>query len=153
MRWSKQLGVALLGSVLLLVGYGSAACTTSNASPGTLPADAATVIRVVLSEWVVKPASVSIPAGKINFEVLNQGTTEHELVVLKTDLPLNALKLTSDGTEVDEEASGPKEGDTEEIKVGDTKSEMLSLGSGHYVLICNLPGHYQQGMAASFEVK
>ena len=39
-----------------------------------------------------------------------------------------------------------------DIAPGDTPELELSLDAGHYVLICNLPGHYTQGMHSEFEV-
>jgi len=40
----------------------------------------------------------------------------------------------------------------EDITGGSTQSLTVSLDAGNYVFICNLPGHYEQGMHAAFTV-
>ena len=59
--------------------------------------------------------------------------------------------------EVDEEgleASGVESpGEIEDVGPGQTKSGTLKLTPGRYVMICNLPGHYKQGMYGTLTVK
>ena len=44
-------------------------------------------------------------------------------------------------------------GGVEDIAGGRSKKLSLNLSKGHYVLICNLPGHYAAGMRADLTVK
>ena len=54
---------------------------------------------------------------------------------------------------VDEDAKSLHPVDEQEdIAAGSTTSLTVDLKPGRYVAICNLPGHYQQGMYASFTV-
>ena len=43
-------------------------------------------------------------------------------------------------------------GEDDDLDLGDTRSLLLRLAPGHYVLFCNLEGHYLGGMHASIEV-
>ena len=36
---------------------------------------------------------------------------------------------------------------------GQTRDATFDLAAGSYLLICNLPGHYQLGMTAAFTVR
>ena len=65
-----------------------------------------------------------------------------------------ALLLTACGSKVDEAASGDVAGKIEESDLGSGKSASttLDLSPGKYVLICNVSGHYEDGMYVAFEV-
>jgi uncharacterized cupredoxin-like copper-binding protein len=111
------------------------------------------VVHVTAEEWRMMPDRPAVAAGKVTLELTNRGQLAHELVVLKTDLAPTALKaLASDPTKVDEEASAANVGEIEELDPGRTGSGTVDLQPGRYVLLCNIPGHYQQGMAAALEV-
>ena len=43
--------------------------------------------------------------------------------------------------------------EVEDIAGGKSKKLTANLKAGHYVLICNLPGHYKGGMRSDFTVK
>ncbi|MBI2170603.1 MAG: cupredoxin domain-containing protein [Chloroflexi bacterium] len=131
------LGIGL--SLLFLM----ASCTTA--------AEASTV-RVTANEWSLAPDRSSVRAGQVTLEAMNQGRAGHEVVVLKTDLAADALKLKANGAEVDESASGEVVGEVEDIGSGQTKSVTLNLAPGRYVLTCNILGHYHAGMVTVLEV-
>ena len=136
MTW--KLIVLTLGLVLVLAG-----CQASNGK----------TVRVTMNEWSLKPGVASVPKGNVTFEVVNEGKEGHELVILKTDLPPTALKMRTNEDKVDEAASGTNEGEVEDVEAGRTKSATLAVTQGHYVLVCNVAGHYRLGMASAFEVK
>ena len=58
------------------------------------------------------------------------------------------------GSKVDEAASGDVVGKIQERDLGSGKSAIviLDLSPGKYVLICNVSGHYEDGMYAGFEL-
>ena len=64
------------------------------------------------------------------------------------------LVLAACGWEVDETASGTVIGKIEQSELGSGKSAgaTFDLSPGKYVFICNLGGHYQNGMYAGFTV-
>ncbi|MDE3088983.1 MAG: copper-binding protein [Chloroflexota bacterium] len=145
-RTSLSMAIAVLG-VILVAGLAVTAC-------GPAPTPVPATVRVTLDEWSIKPSMASVPAGKVTFQVANQGKIEHEMVVLKTDLAANALKPSAaDPTKVDEEAGAKNVGEIGEIATGTSKSDTFDLAPGKYVLVCNIAGHYKSGMATAFEVK
>jgi hypothetical protein len=76
---------------------------------------------------------------------------DHEFVIIKTDLAVDALPAVGD--QVDENAADIQVIDEiEPFAPGAQQSISINLESGTYVLICNLPGHYQMGMRTSFTV-
>jgi uncharacterized cupredoxin-like copper-binding protein len=103
---------------------------------------------VTLSEFKVSPSPKSVSHGKVTFTVKNQGDMEHELVVIKTSKA--ASKLPVSGNRASDKGAV---GEVEDIAGGKSKKLTLNLKAGHYVLICNLPGHYKGGMRSDFTVK
>lgn len=108
-------------------------------------------IGVTLADFTVTPDEDSAPAGEVTFDVTNDAEQTHEFVIVKTDLAEDELPLNDEG--VDEEGEGMEIVDEiEDIEGGSDQSLTVNLESGSYVLICNLPGHYAQGMHSSFTV-
>jgi uncharacterized cupredoxin-like copper-binding protein len=94
----------------------------------------------------------SAPAGEVTFDVTNDAEQPHEFVVFKTDLAEDALPVDADGN-VDEAGEGVELVDElEDIAPGDSPSLTVTLDAANYVIICNIPGHYAQGMHTPFTV-
>jgi uncharacterized cupredoxin-like copper-binding protein len=92
----------------------------------------------------------SAAAGELTFDVTNDAEQTHEFVIFKTDLAEDALPTDDEGN-VDEEGEGVELVDEiEDIEAGSTQSLTVTLDAGTYVFICNLPGHYAQGMHTTF---
>jgi uncharacterized cupredoxin-like copper-binding protein len=109
-------------------------------------------VGVTEADYTVTLDASSAPAGDVTFDVTNDAEQTHEFVVFKTDLPEDQLPLNADG-DVDEEGEGVTHIDEiGAIDAGATQSLTVTLDAGAYVVICNLPGHYTQGMHASFTV-
>ena len=107
-------------------------------------------VDVTLADFTVTADPTSAPAGEVTFDVSNDAEQTHEFVVFQTDLAEDQLPTNEDG-DVDEEGDGVTLVDEiEDIEAGSSESLTVNLDAGSYVLICNLPGHYQQGMHASF---
>ena len=69
------------------------------------------------------------------------------MVVLRT--PKAAGSLLS-GAEADESGNV---GETGDLAPGQSKTVSVTLKKGHYVLLCNLPGHYKAGQHTDFTVQ
>lgn len=95
----------------------------------------------------MSPDPAEISAGTVTFEVKNEGTLVHEMVLIKTDK--GAANLGTDGEA--EEAGAIDE--VADLPAGESKTLELDLDAGKYALVCNLPGHYEDGMYADFTVK
>jgi uncharacterized cupredoxin-like copper-binding protein len=155
-KFLMVVGVLMLATVglyargLRVVESTSAASALAPASSSTSAAPGAPVassLSVTEHEWAVAPSTRSVPAGAVTFASTNTGTTTHELVVLRTDASPTTLSV--------DQGRASEEGDlgeAEDISPGATKSVTLQLPPGHYLLICNLPGHFQQGMVSEFFV-
>jgi uncharacterized cupredoxin-like copper-binding protein len=141
---------------LLAVGCGAAA-TPSSAPASVAPSvasgtsAAAGKVTASITEYRLALSATSAPAGSVIFDVKNDGQIDHEFVVFKTDLAADKLPLTADGTKVDEEGQGlTKLDEIAEFGAGKTESLTVDMPAGHYVLICNVPTHYTQGIRADF---
>jgi uncharacterized cupredoxin-like copper-binding protein len=110
----------------------------------------------------VVPAQTSAAAGDVTFIAKNSGTIDHELIVLKTDLPFDKIPIADGGDppapvatgadKVDEAANVGETGDPN-LKPGDSRTFTIKgLAAGKYVLVCNLAKHYGLGMRAAFTV-
>jgi uncharacterized cupredoxin-like copper-binding protein len=107
-------------------------------------------VGVTLADFTVTPDPDSAPAGELTFDVTNDAGQTHEFVIFKTDLAADQLPTNEDG-DVDEAGEGVELVDEiEDIEGGSSQSLTVNLDAGSYVFICNLPGHYAQGMHASF---
>jgi len=123
--------------------------TTAAATLAATP----TVLGVTEHDFAITPSAPSAPAGLIDLNVTNNGPSGHELLIFQTDLAPDKLPLGPDGR-VDEEGAGvTKVFDSgNNIDPGTTKTFHTALVAGNYVLVCNLPGHYQAGMHTAFTV-
>lgn len=144
MRTSSKSGSFIMSVVvgLALSGCGAATASVSPAGDGS--------IAVELSEWRVSPASATGAAGSITFVVSNVGTQVHEFVVVKTETKAADLPVVDN--KIDEGALTPVD-EIEDIAVGTSPTLTVDLAAGHYVLLCNIESHYEQGMRADFDVE
>lgn len=91
----------------------------------------------------------SLRAGHHTFAYTNKGSIPHELLVFRTDLSGNTLPVKPDGSVDEESPALHKVADSgNETSPGASQSVRATevLAPGHYVAVCNLPGHYRQGM-------
>ena len=148
--------------VLALVALGCSDSTDSasggdvSSTPacgGSLAAPAEGTIGVTEHDFAITLASATGSAGSTTFSINNEGPSLHEFVVFQTDLAPDALPLDKDGTAVDESGAGITAVDeVEDIEACTTQTLTVDLEPGSYVAICNITGHYGQGMRAAFTV-
>jgi uncharacterized cupredoxin-like copper-binding protein len=109
-------------------------------------------VGVTLADFTITVDPDSASAGDVTFDITNDAGQTHEFVVFNTDLAPDQLP-TDEGGDVDEAGEGVEHVDEiEDITAGSTESLTVNLDAGSYVLICNLPGHYAQGMHTGFTV-
>ncbi len=119
--------------------------------------------NVSLQEWAIEPDPSAITSGAVIFDVRNDGGGhDHELLVLRTDLPAGALPPRPDGSVDETDTRLSVVARTDPIEPTEKESVELSLDPGRYVLICNIVGvhsdgekevHYQKGMRAALTVR
>jgi uncharacterized cupredoxin-like copper-binding protein len=112
------------------------------------------VVKLDEFTYGFKLATLTLPAGNNLFVDHNTATIPHEFVIFKTDDPADHLPLETDKT-VEEDAPGLETvvDSGSDIPSGQTRLLSADLEPGHYVLVCNLPGHYQGGMRVDITVK
>jgi uncharacterized cupredoxin-like copper-binding protein len=118
------------------------------------PTPGGTPLNVRLEDFKVRQDAAVVPAGTVSFRILNEGPTTHELNVVRTDRAPEKLPLQRDGLTVNEDAPGIDFlDDAEGLDIDDRQTLVLRLAAGHYVLYCNLEGHYLGGMHAALTVR
>jgi uncharacterized cupredoxin-like copper-binding protein len=109
-------------------------------------------VGATLVDYSITLDKTDLPSGETTFDISNEAEQTHEFVVIKTDLAEGDLPTDENG-DVDEEGEGIEPVDEiEDIEGGVSESLPVNLDPGAYVAICNLPGHYRQGMSTSFTV-
>ena len=127
---------------------GSAANTGVNSGSSEAPAGKS--IEIQMGDFFFKPSDASAAAGSVKISAPNVGATTHELVLVRTDLDPAKLPTLANG-EVDEEKLDSP-GEIPDVAPGSTPTTTVDLKPGKYAVICNLPGHYAQGMYGSLTV-
>jgi uncharacterized cupredoxin-like copper-binding protein len=118
----------------------AAACTDSGGD-----AD----VQVSLQDDAVTPDPASGAAGSLTFSATNDGTETHEIEIFSGDvdpatLPVEDNVASTEGLRLVDEI--------EDITPGSSADLTVDLDAGPYVIMCNLPGHFAQGMYSTFEV-
>lgn len=148
---NRFLSLAVLVMVLALALAGCSSSGDNNGSAtqdGNIPQTGANgngaEVNVTMPGFSFKLDNNTIPAGPVTFHVSNTDqSTEHEMKVVKTDSQGSQLPTNDQGL-VDESQVNVL-GEVE-VEPGGTKDLNVTLDPGHYVLLCNEPGHYAGGM-------
>ncbi len=98
------------------------AATSTQATTTTTPKPQATTVQVTESEFKIALASTDLKAGKITFDVKNDGSIPHDLAIV-----------------------GMSE-KTKEIPAKGSAKLTVTLKAGTYELYCSVPGHKEAGM-------
>lgn len=148
-------------AAILIAGCGGDDDTTTTATENESETAAAggagggATLQIKMGDFFFDPENATAQAGPTTIEAPNEGSAEHELVVFKSSLSAAKLPTEANG-EVDEEKleqTGAEEaGEIEDVEPGRSKSGDFKLSAGKYVMFCNLPGHYAQGMYGTLTV-
>ena len=163
----RRVAIALAAVALVATACGGAAAAnpTWTYAPAASPADtlvptgapaaetteeptasAAADVNIDLSEWKVAVPS-TMTSSQINLVIKNDGTIEHELLVFKSDLAPSAYPKDAKGDIVEDGPGISLISDGENIAPGGTQSRALDLSQpGTYLFVCNIPGHFKEGM-------
>ncbi len=109
-------------------------------------------ITVALTEFEVAPGQSSASAGTVTFSVSNQGNVLHNLRVIRTELSPEDLPVDEGAFMVDEDQVDVIAG-SDNLDAGASETVTVDLEPGSYVLICNIPTHYESGMRAAFTIE
>ena len=149
-------GLLALAAITMIGCGDDSGTTTITTETETVAGGAAggNTAEIKMGDFFFSPKNSTVQAGSTLIEAPNDGSVEHELVVFKTNM--NPAKLPTEASgDVDEEkmdkvAEGA--GEIPDVEAGETKSGTFDLTPGKYVMFCNLPGHYTQGMYGTITV-
>ena len=158
MRTPIWLAVPIALAAIALAGCGNdSGTTTTTASQATAASGGGggqATIAIKMGEFYFSPSDVTAKAGPTTIEAPNEGAAEHEMVLFKTNMDPAKLPTEASG-EVNEEKMdkvAESAGEIADVEGGETKSGQFELTPGKYVMFCNLPGHYAQGMYGTLTV-
>lgn len=107
-------------------------------------------IRADMREYSMGLTATEARPGEVTFVARNVGTVAHQLVVIRTDLAADKLPIDRATAKASEDG---KVGGVDDVQPGKSLNLKLDLPPGHYVVICNVPTHYQLGMRAELTAK
>jgi uncharacterized cupredoxin-like copper-binding protein len=141
---------------LIAAGCGGGTDTTTVTETATAGGGAAggRTLEIKLGDFFFDPKNGSAPAGPTTIEAPNEGSVEHELVVFKTNMDPAKLPTEASGDVNEEKMDKIAEsaGEIADVEPGESKDNDFNLTPGKYVIFCNLPGHYAQGMYGTLTV-
>jgi uncharacterized cupredoxin-like copper-binding protein len=143
--------LVLVGVALVVAGCGGDddEMTTGSGTTNTVEAEKqATTLPISMTEFKFTPANPELARGRLEITATNKGKTPHELVLLKTDRAPN--KLPQKGKRVSEKKSV---GAIPAVAPGQSGTVPFDLKPGNYVMVCNIPGHYDAGMYGTLTVR
>ncbi|WP_322797325.1 sulfocyanin-like copper-binding protein [Tepidiforma sp.] len=135
----KRISRYMFATVLVgVVALGAAAC-------GDDDDDAGNRLNVTLRDWAIDLKPATVPAGEVEIRAKNNGSTAHEVIVIRTDLPADKLPYDDAANKVIESELDVI-GEIEQFAAGESEEGSFTLSAGRYVLICNIATHYELGM-------
>jgi uncharacterized cupredoxin-like copper-binding protein len=146
-----------MSRILLLAGVGFASVSVQGCSPQrSATRTGGKLLAVTERDFRISVAGVSVrprvSSGDLRLMVSNRGPDTHELLVAR--IQGSRLPLRADGLTVDEDAVKPATVATlDGGQPGSVRQLRLRLAPGHYVLFCNMAGHYLGGMRTELVVQ
>jgi len=141
-------------ALVAVFAIASVACSndssSSSAAGSTTDADTGPTVTATVKDFSIAIDPTEIAGGEVTFSISNEGPSAHEFVVIESDdapgdLPVEDGEVTEDGLDVI--------GEAEDIAPSTTADPLtLTLPAGQYVIICNVTGHYEQGMYTGLKV-
>ncbi|HYT11849.1 MAG TPA: cupredoxin domain-containing protein [Candidatus Nitrosopolaris sp.] len=117
----------------LAVGLATIALLAGCGGGGGGPSQPAGSTKVTMTEYKFDPSTMSAPAGKVVFYLVNAGTTSHDMVI--------------------RDSSGKRMAASELVSAGDSFVFTVdNLAAGSYTIFCDQPGHEASGMKGTLTV-
>jgi uncharacterized cupredoxin-like copper-binding protein len=138
---------------VIIFWLASAVLTLTLAACTGVP-DAPQTVRVMMTDYTFGLTPERIRPGEVTFLVENDATTTlHQLVMVKTYLPADELPDAVPGRMLDAGADVfTLVGAVSDLDPGQAGVLKAWLEPGHYVYLCDTPGHYRRGMYGEFTV-
>ena len=138
--------ITIAAAALALVATVGCSSSSSSSSGGGSTSGG---VSATEKDFSITLSSSTGTAGSTTFNISNEGPSTHEFVIIKTNDAPDALPVTNGS--VDESGLTIVD-ENEAVAPGTTPALTTNLDAGSYVIICNVPGHYQAGMHTAFTV-
>jgi len=150
MKRYATFGVAAVFAIATAACSSDSSSSAGAGSSGAMESpDTSNTVGATLKDFSIALDPTTLGSGEITFNITNEGPSTHEFVVVRSDLAPDALPVKDDEVE---EGTLDAIGEQEDIAPSTTTTLSLQLDPGSYVVICNLTGHYSQGMYAGLTV-
>jgi uncharacterized cupredoxin-like copper-binding protein len=137
-----SLGILATPNAPKAAGHGAApAHHEGTADEGAAAPDG--TVGITLGDMWVKSTSPTAKAGKVTFQVKNDGAAMHGFAIVKAPAEVS-------GGMLDESTFLAKGGD---LAAGASETVTAELEAGEYELVCFLAGHYMAGQKLEFTVE
>lgn len=114
----------------------------------------AQVVNVSLTNFAITFDPPTVHSGKVTLVSTNEATDlVHEILVVKTDLPVDRLPLKPDGSVNEDSIRLMTIASVEDLGPGKIRALTVDLKPGRYVYFCNQPQHYSVGMRGEINVQ
>jgi len=128
--------------------------STVKVTETTMPAPAVVSndISGTVKEWAVAIDAAEAKAGDVKFTIKNEGAVPHEFIIVKTEFAPGKIPLGPDNRFNEDGEAVFVPGEISEWQPGTTGTVTLKLDAGNYQLLCNIAGHYANGMFTQLKV-
>lgn len=130
----------------------AAPSSSSIGAPATTFALPAGRVSLQLEDYAIKPAVIAVPTGDVALVVTNADRAPHNIAVLSTPRPVDALPTTD--VRVDEnDPTVSVLARSRTLASGERDEVTVRLLPGRYVVVCTVPHHYVRNrMVATLNV-
>jgi uncharacterized cupredoxin-like copper-binding protein len=122
----------------------SGACGDDGADP-----TGGSTIDVTLADDAVTLSDAQASSGTLTFSATNDGTVTHEIEVFEGEKDPASLPIEDDVADTE---GWTLVDEIEDITPGQSADLTLDLAPGTYQVVCNLVGHFENGMYATLTV-
>lgn len=156
---NRSLATALAAGTVLAAGCGSSDSSSSGSSAASAPSTSTAAatpgpkvaaggkLALASKDFAFDAKEIQAKPGKLAVTLENMGPSPHEFVLLKSSAAPGSLPVK--GGRVSEDTSV---GEIAEIGSGAKGAHTFDLKAGTYVFVCNIPGHYGDGMRGRLTV-
>jgi uncharacterized cupredoxin-like copper-binding protein len=109
-------------------------------------------VDVTLSDFAVELSPASATSGDVTFVATNEGSMTHEFEIFSVEGDVDPASLPVEDNVADTDGLTLLD-EVEDVTPGSEAELTVNLDQGTYAVICNLPGHYAQGMHATLSVE
>jgi len=141
-------------SLLLACAVAAIVSLETRPSGGLTIPSGSHVVHVDEHDFGIQMSRATLPAGNYVFVDTNHGPSPHELVMWKTSLPAQHIPFEAAEHKVNEDSPALEStlDSGSSLDPGETRLLTTTLQRGHYVIVCNLPGHFMAGMHVDITV-